>query len=551
MRRLRLQFALLAALVGLLLVAGAFAAFDSAGSAGTASATITVTLSPVADAYTEQGAPGRNYGAATTLWSDGSPLSNAYLRFDASSVGTITSAKLRFYVGDGTSDGPLVYETDSAWSEATLDWATNPATRGAALANLGSVAAGGYVEVDVSSVLTSGRQVSFGLLPESSDGLGLDSREAAFPPQLVLSAASSGGSVAAPVNTAAPTISGSPVVGQTLTASSGSWSGSLTSYAYQWQRCDSSGAACAAIAGANASGYLVASADAGSTLRVAVTASNPGGSTTATSAPTASVTSGSSADPVAVAAGDICDSGGGCKQTAALIGQINPTRVLTLGDNAYPDGTLSNYTTYFDTYWGQYKSITSPAPGNHDYHVAGGADYFTYFNHPPQYYSFDLGGWHIVSLNGEIGITSGSTQETWFRNDLAAHTNKCTLVYWHEPRFSSGSVHGNNSSFQALWQDAYNGGVEIVLSGHDHQYERFAPMNASGALDTAEGVREFVVGTGGAPLYSFGTIQPNSEVRNSLTWGVLKLTLHSASFDWQFVPVSGMSFTDSGSQACH
>jgi len=112
-------------------------------------------------------------------------------------------------------------------------------------------------------------------------------------------------------------------------------------------------------------------------------------------------------------------------------------------------------------------------------------------------------------------------------------------------------VHGNNSSFQALWQDAYNGGVEIVLSGHDHQYERFAPMNASGALDTAEGVREFVVGTGGAPLYSFGTIQPNSEVRNSLTWGVLKLTLHSASFDWQFVPVSGMSFTDSGSQACH
>src|SRR6266566_4266420 len=188
MRRLRLQFALLAALVGLLLVAGAFAAFDSAGSAGTASATITVTLSPVADAYTEQGAPGRNYGAATTLWSDGSPLSNAYLRFDASSVGTITSAKLRFYVGDGTSDGPLVYETDSAWSEATLDWATNPATRGAALANLGSVAAGGYVEVDVSSVLTSGRQVSFGLLPESSDGLGLDSREAAFPPQLVLTA---------------------------------------------------------------------------------------------------------------------------------------------------------------------------------------------------------------------------------------------------------------------------------------------------------------------------------------------------------------------------
>jgi len=508
-----------------------------------------VTLSPVADAYSEQGSPSTNHGAATTLWSDGSPLSNAYLRFDASSVGTITSAKLRFYVSDATSDGPLVYETDSAWSEATLDWNTNPATRGAALANLGSVAAGGYVDVDVSSVLTSGRQVSFGLLPESSDGLGLGSREAAFPPQLVLSATS--GTVAAPVNTAAPAISGSPVVGQTLTAASGSWSGSPTSYAYQWYRCDSSGAACAAISGADASSYLVASADAGSTLRVAVAASDAGGSTTATSAPTAAVTNGSSVDPVVVAAGDICDSGSGCKQTAALIGQIKPTRVLTLGDNAYPDGTLSNYTTYFDPYWGQDKSITSPAPGNHDYHVAGGADYFTYFNNPPQYYSFDLGSWHIVSLNGEIGIASGSTQETWFRNDLAAHTNKCTLVYWHEPRFSSGAVHGNNSSFQALWQDAYNGGVEIVLNGHDHQYERFAPMNVSGALDTAKGVREFIVGTGGAPLYSFGTIQPNSEVRDSLTWGVLKLTLHSASFDWQFVPVSGKTFTDSGSQACH
>jgi hypothetical protein len=225
--------------------------------------------------------------------------------------------------------------------------------------------------------------------------------------------------------------------------------------------------------------------------------------------------------------------------------------VLTLGDNAYPDGTLSDFTSYYDPTWGQYKSITSPAPGNHEYHVAGAADYFTYFNNPPAYYSFDLGSWHIVSLDGDISTSSGSAQETWFRNDLAAHPNACTLVYWHEPRFSSGAEHGSDTSKQALWQDAYNAGVELVLSGHDHEYERFAPMNASGALDTSNGVRQFVVGTGGSSLYSFGTILPTSEVRNNVTWGVLELTLHSASFDWQFVPISTQTFTDSGTQACH
>ena len=283
--------------------------------------------------------------------------------------------------------------------------------------------------------------------------------------------------------------------------------------------------------------------------QVAVTASNLAGSATATSLPTAVVSSVS--DPVVVAAGDICDSSSGCSKTASLIAQIKPTHVLTIGDNAYPDGTLSNYTSYYEPYWGQFKAITSPAPGNHDYHVSGGADYFTYFGNPPPYYSFDVGSWHLVSLDGEISTSSGSAQETWFRNDLATHTNKCTLVYWHEPRFSSGAEHGDDTSKQTLWQDAYNGGVEVVLSGHDHEYERFAPMNASGVLDTAKGVREFVVGTGGAPLYSFGTIQPNSEVRDNVTWGVLELTLHPDSFDWQFVPVAGETFTDAGSQSCH
>jgi hypothetical protein len=283
-------------------------------------------------------------------------------------------------------------------------------------------------------------------------------------------------------------------------------------------------------------------------LRVAVTAVNTGGSTTATSGATWVVNS----DPVVVAAGDICDSGPGCKQTSALVSQIEPTRVLTLGDNAYPDGTAANYATYYDPYWGQYKPITSPAPGNHEYHVVGAADYFAYYGNPPAYYSFDLGSWHIVSLDGDIPAGVGSAQETWFRNDLSAHTNACTLVYWHEPRFSSGGSHPGDVSKQTLWQDAYNAGVDLVLNGHAHDYERFAPMNATGALDAANGVREIVVGTGGAALETLATtIQPNSEVRDDLTWGVLELTLHPAGFDWEFVPIAGKTFTDSGSQACH
>jgi acid phosphatase type 7 len=257
-------------------------------------------------------------------------------------------------------------------------------------------------------------------------------------------------------------------------------------------------------------------------------------------------------DPVVTAAGDICSSATDCSGTAKLLGTIGPTRVLTLGDNAYPDGTSSDYSSYYAPNWGQYKSITSPAPGNHDYHTSGGSGYFGYFGSqaPAEYYSFDVGSWHLISLNGEIGISSGSAQETWLKNDLAAHSNKCTLAYWHEPRFSSGAEHGNDSSFDPFWRDLYAAGADVVLSGHDHEYERFAPQNPSGAAD-ANGIREFVVGTGGASHYTFASPVANSEVRDNTSYGVLKLTLHSGSYDWQFVPVAGASFTDSGSTACH
>jgi len=200
--------------------------------------------------------------------------------------------------------------------------------------------------------------------------------------------------------------------------------------------------------------------------------------------------------------------------------------------------------------------------GNHDYHTVGASGYYTYFGAAASpldtnctsdckgYYSYNLGAWHIIALNSEIDHAAGSVQEQWLRADLAGNQNMCTLAYWHKPRFSSGTSHGNNSSFQPFWQALYDYGADVVLNGHDHEYERFAPQSPTGQADPTRGIREFIVGTGGAGLYSFSTIQPNSEVRNNTTYGVLKLTLHATSYDWQFVPIAGQTFTDVGSGNC-
>jgi hypothetical protein len=252
-----------------------------------------------------------------------------------------------------------------------------------------------------------------------------------------------------------------------------------------------------------------------------------------------------------VAAGDLCASSTDCAPTANLIGSINPTTVLTTGDNAYNTGSASDYASYYDPNWGRFKSITKPAPGNHEYDYGNQqTGYFAYFDNPPPYYSYDVGSWHFISLNGELSASNGSAQETWLRNDLAQHSNMCTLAYWHEPRWSSG-YHGGDSYYGTFWTDLYNAGADVVLNGHDHDYERFAPQNPSGALDNARGLREFVVGTGGASHYTFNAPVANSEVRDSTTFGLLKLTLHANSYDWQFVRASGGTFTDSGSASCH
>jgi hypothetical protein len=263
-----------------------------------------------------------------------------------------------------------------------------------------------------------------------------------------------------------------------------------------------------------------------------------------------------SGDPVLVGAGDIATSGSGDTATAALIEALPNATVVALGDNAYEDGTLSNYRTYYDPTWGAFKARTRPTPGNHDYHTSGAAGYFDYYGalagpSGRGYYSYDLGSWHVVSLDSEISMAKGSAQETWLRADLAGSAQPCTVAYWHKPLFTSGAKHAPYTAARPLFQALYDAGAELVLSGHNHQYERFAPMTPTGAHDEAEGIREIVVGTGGAEHYGFSTIEPNSQAHNGDTFGVLKLTLHSNSYDWRFIPVAGKTYTDSGSGTCH
>jgi len=263
---------------------------------------------------------------------------------------------------------------------------------------------------------------------------------------------------------------------------------------------------------------------------------------------------------VLVGAGDIadCKSLAGAEATAKLLDQI-PGTVMAVGDLAYPDGSKENFVCY-DKTWGLARSRTRPAPGNHEFHSSGATPYFDYFgvlagDPKTGYYSYDLGAWHIIVLNSECrdvgGCEAGSPQGKWLRADLASHTVACTLAYWHKPLFSSGSAHGNDLTMKPLWDALYEANADVVVNGHDHDYERFAPQTPDGAPDPGRGIREFVVGTGGKSHRPFSEPKPNSEVRDATAFGVLKLTLKSKSYDWQFIPEEGKTFTDSGSGACH
>lgn len=268
-------------------------------------------------------------------------------------------------------------------------------------------------------------------------------------------------------------------------------------------------------------------------------------------------------DPVLVGASDVQAQCSTQKDeaTAALLANISG-EILMLGDGASSITTLGTLQQYQDCYgssWGVYKDRTHPAVGNHDYDILGASGYFGYFGDaagdPNQgYYSYDAGSWHVVVLNSNCsqvgGCDAGSPQEQWLEADLAAHPTDCTLAYWHHPRFSSANTLGVKS-VAPFWEDLYQAGADVVLSGHHHVYERFAPQNLLAQADPSQGIREFVVGTGGGPFHGFKNTQPNSEVRIAKTYGVLKLTLHPNGYDWEFLKTPNAAVVDSGSSSCH
>jgi acid phosphatase type 7 len=278
-------------------------------------------------------------------------------------------------------------------------------------------------------------------------------------------------------------------------------------------------------------------------------------------------TPGKPSDTVSlVGAGDIasCKNLEGARATAALIDKI-PGTVFAAGDLAYEKGTAADFQNCYGPTWGRFKDRTRPTLGNHEYGLPGPASaYFQYWGTQAGpagkgYYSYDLGAWHIIALNTNCGAEDvggcgpGSPQEIWLKEDLAAHPNACTLAYGHHALFSSGifKSHAIHPELKTLWQDLYAAHADLILAGHEHSYERFAPQDPDGHADSKNGIREIVVGTGGRSHDLLGFALPNSEVRDWSTYGVVKLTLAPGSYAWEFIPAAGASFHDSGSGTCH
>lgn len=458
-----------------------------------AQAVTTSSFSALADSYVSSAEPDRNFGTSTSLRTDASPDLRSFIRFDPDGLsGSITEARLRIFVNSSHATGIEVRGMAStSWGETTLTYRNMPSVQGVASSS-GPFGSGTWVELNVTPLVSNNNAVSFALTSTSSTATNLASRESANRPQLTVTFETGPTPLPSISPNPFPTTSPSPPPppgGGTIVAAAGDIA------------CDPA------------------------------SSSFNGGNGTATS----------------------CR----MKYTADLL--AGAAAVLPLGDNQYEEGTLSQFRGSYDLSWGKYKSVTHPVVGNHEYLKNDAAGYFDYFgatagDRTKGWYSFNLGGWHLVALNSQCskvgGCGVGTTQYKWLKADLAANGAACTLAYWHVPRFSHGQF-SDSSAYQPFWQLLYVDGAEIVLVGHDHNYQRYAPQTPTGGLDRARGIRQFIVGTGGKNLMVPDSTGTNREAANGDTHGVLKLTLRSTSYEWRFAPEAGKTYTDSGTTSCH
>jgi hypothetical protein len=531
----------LVAFVTLLAATVTIPVINSAGAA-------TATFAADADAKVVQGSPNTNF-PTSSLDVSRTPVVESYARFVVSDLkGVVQKATLRLFAFNGANKGPAVYRSDPVWSENAINWNNRPARITGKLANSGRVTNNTWAEFDVTAVVTGNGTYSFNLATDGKDDVQYNSRESATNrPQLFLT-------LSEPDLTPPNTVINSGPSG-TVRADSVSFTFSSTEAGSTFE-CSLDGAAFVVCSSPKTYPGL------GNGLHTfAVRAIDPSGNVDPDPASRAfTVDPNAPGDPVLVGAGDISScSSSGDEATAALLDSIDGT-VFTLGDNVYDNGSATQFANCYDPSWGRHKFRTRPVAGNHDYATTGAAGYFGYFGAAAGqagqgWYSYNLGAWHVIVLNSNCnaigGCGAGSAQEQWLRADLAASNAACTVAMWHHPLFSSGGVHGSNPATLALWQALYEAGADLVLTGHDHVYERFAPQTATGSLDLDFGLTEFIVGTGGASHYGFATVQPNSVARNADTFGALKLDLHLNGYDWAFVPEAGKTYSDSGTASCH
>jgi hypothetical protein len=257
---------------------------------------------------------------------------------------------------------------------------------------------------------------------------------------------------------------------------------------------------------------------------------------------------------VLLAAGDVGFCGSqGAVDTGEMLDSQEGT-ILAVGDLAYPHGSIQDYTMCYDPVWGRHKIRTKPSPGNHEYESPGAQPYFDYWGSAAGpaglgYYSFRAGDWLVLSLNSNLPVGNTTAQAQWIRQELTTNNVKCTLAYFHHPLYSSGP-NGDNARLAGLWQLLYELGVDVIISAHEHLYERYAPMTPDGVRNDAKGIRQFIVGTGGASPYTIQRLHPLSEVQVT-TYGLLKLTLTDVGYQWEFLRVGGGGRLDFGQDVCH